>query len=98
MQSEVPEMRKALTMLRNVPLYHLPSYQIHGSWKSNRPPFSVCSGLYALGYHYSIFCRKLSSRRYAKNPVCLLTNWMETGIMKIERAHRKRSAPTKIVI
>ena len=41
----LPEMSgalKALTMLRNVPLYHLPSYQIHGSWKSNRPPFSVC--------------------------------------------------------
>ena len=42
MQSKVSGALKALTMLRNVPLYHLPSYQIHGSWKSNRPPFSVC--------------------------------------------------------
>ena len=43
--------------------------------------------------YYTTFCRKLSSRRYAKNPVCPLTNWMETGIIKIERAYRQTVAP-----
>ena len=44
--------------------------------------------------YYSIFCRKLSSRRYTKNPVCPLTNRMDSGIIKTKRAYRKRSAPT----
>ena len=38
--------------------------------------------------YYTTSCRKLSSQKYAKNPVCPLTNRMETGIMKIERAYQ----------
>ena len=88
MQSEVPEMRKALTMLRNVPLYHLPSYQIHGSWKSNRPPFSVCPRV-VIAY----FAENCQAKKHAKNPVCPLTNRLETGIIKIEGAYRQTVAP-----
>ena len=43
--------------------------------------------------YYSIFCRKLSSRRYTKNPVCPLTNRMDLSIIKIERAYRQTVAP-----
>ena len=46
MQSKVSGALKALTMLRNVPLYHLPSYQIHGSWKSK--PSTVFGMLWTL--------------------------------------------------
>jgi len=66
------------------------SMHIHsllGAW-INRLPFSVCPRV-VIAY----FAENCQAKKHAKNPVCPLTNRLETGIIKIEGAYRQTVAP-----